>query len=103
MFSWEPVDLALRMGYRYQPTPVPRADGLLNVLDSDRHVVSFGAGVVLRCMDFLFHHPLLVDFWMQAHFLERGRTDKDELRSPVPDYEFSGYILGGGFNVTFQF
>ena len=52
-FEYRPIAnedhvLALRMGYYFDPSPLPIQDGVTNYLDPDRHVASMGLGYALK-------------------------------------------------------
>ncbi len=91
----ETLDVALRAGYAFEPTPVPEQTDVTNLLDSDRHLVS--AGVGLRCHELFgeaLPHPLRVDGYFQAQLLP-SRTHAKSADVPADD---AGYpeVRGGG-------
>jgi adenylate cyclase len=80
------LDLAARVGYAYEPTPVPRQTGLTSFADNDRHIVSFGAGLTLHDWLRVLPKPLHLDLALQLHDLVPRTTLK------------AAPFLGGGFS-----
>jgi long-chain fatty acid transport protein len=71
---------AFRLGYAYEPTPVPAQVALTSYLDADRHVLSGGFGVDLEP---LTHTPLRFDLYVRAHAMGGISFTKDP--SEIPD------------------
>src|SRR5262249_45565166 len=65
----EHLTLLGRLGYAFEPSPVPNQRGLTNFADADRHVASFGGGVELRELTHVLPKPLRVDVALQLHEL----------------------------------
>jgi len=65
----------LRIGFGYDPSPVPDQDGRTNHVDNDRFRTSLGArhGFVVA------ERTLEVSWFVQFHLLPERETDKDEL------------------------
>ena len=95
--------LTVRGGYSYQPSPVPDQRGITNYADSDKHVVSVGAGVNAFLPPNLLERPLHIDLVFQAQFLESRSVMKDDPEDPVGDYTFGGRILSGGIFIKHVF
>ena len=83
--------LAVRVGYAFIPTPVPKQSGDTNILDGDAHV--FGAGVGLSFLDPLevFSKPIHIDLAYQLRWVPERRADKAST-SDVPSYVYSANI-----------
>ncbi len=100
----------LRAGYRYRPTPAPRATGAFNYLDSDTHVL--GAGVSWRfgtLADRLQQQlarvnasevdtpgPLHIDLGLQCHLQNHRVALKTDRHDPVGDLEHGGQVWHAG-------
>ncbi|MCI0636500.1 MAG: outer membrane protein transport protein [Actinobacteria bacterium] len=120
--------LAVRLGYFFQPTPVPDQDvtgaNETNILDADKHVVSFGVGIYVwserdevetgengeKTVKTVPYTPFSVDLFVQYHILESTRTDKapnpeDGSFSPIvgTGYDVEGSILNVGVFMNFRF
>lgn len=70
---------SFRLGYAFEPTPVPPQVALSSYLDADRHVLSGGFGVDLEP---LTHTPLHLDLYVRAHALGRIAFTKDPAEIP---------------------
>jgi len=81
---------ALRLGYFFRPTPVPKQGGDTNILDGDTH--SFAAGLGFNFDDPLevFTKPVHVDLAYQFMWIPDRRADKGST-STVPSYVYGGY------------
>jgi long-subunit fatty acid transport protein len=94
------IDGYLRAGYFFEPTPVPEQTGRTNYLDSDRHVFSWGFGLLfneLFGLD-LTQKPVSFDVGIAYHWLpDRGNVKAPWVRTDNPG---SPEIVGSG-NVWF--
>lgn len=97
------VDLHVRCGYFYRPTPVPDQTGLTNFLDSDVHAPSAGLGITLKDLFRVITKPLSVDMHFQYQILTKRKTLKESPTNPVGDYETDGNILNVGATMTVRF
>ncbi len=70
---------AFRLGYAYEPTPVPAQVALSSFLDTDRHVLSGGFGLDLEP---LTHTPLHLDLYLRAHAMGGISFTKDPTQLP---------------------
>jgi hypothetical protein len=68
-------DFAGRLGYAFEPSPVPEQTGLTSFADNDRHVLTFGGSVALRELKVL-PKGLKLDVALQTHTLEPRLTAK---------------------------
>jgi long-subunit fatty acid transport protein len=84
-------DFAARLGYAFEPSPVPEQVGLTSFADNDRHILSFGGSFGLRGLSVL-PKGLKLDLAMQVHDLESRITAKTH---PFLGQGFSssGYML----------
>jgi len=115
----EPVaGFALRLGYYYQPTPIPEQDGPTTLVDLDKHVFSFGFGWTWYTKEERIRRadgdirieevevaPVSIDAFVQYHYLLEDDVEKeDPATSPVGGgYKASGSILNGGIQVILRF
>lgn len=91
------TSLALRAGYRFEPTPVPEQTGLSSLMDADRHVVGIGAGLRLEPTCQGRPHPVVRAWTLDAslvwHHLVPGETRKLDPASPGGDFTVDGEVL----------
>lgn len=89
--------LALRGGYRYEPTPVPEQTGLTSLMDANRHVIGLGAGLRLEPTCAGRPHPVVRAWTLDAslvwNHLSHRETRKDDPASPGGDFTVSGEVL----------
>jgi long-chain fatty acid transport protein len=96
-------ELPVRLGYVYERSPAPEQRGFTNLVDADRHVLSLGAGVLLRALEPLITGDLALDAMFSfSHFSERVH-EKDSLVDPVGDYRAGGYLLSGALTAEVRF
>ena len=92
------VDLFVRGGYFYDPSPVPGQKETTNYLDTDRHVFAASPGIVIKQFgSYVLKTPISIDLGFQYHHLvERvahKRPDVD-LRNPgYPKIGVSGSLF----------
>jgi long-chain fatty acid transport protein len=107
-----PVALTLRGGLGYEPSPVPRQDGVTNLADSDKWTLATGAGFALPLSD---RAAVQLDAHLQAHVLPPRRSakrvalvpDEDaatpglQTRNPgYPSFTAGGAALAWGLQLT---
>ncbi len=97
------VDLDVRCGYAYRPTPVRAQTGVTNFVDSDEHVPSWGVGVTIKDVFRVVTKPVSLDAHAQYHILTRRKTVKANPADPFGDYEAKGRILNVGATITVRF
>lgn len=98
-------EVAARVGYFYEPTPVPAATGVANYLDNDRHVLTVGGSVGGTFRG----SRIVLDLFAQAHLLTPRAAVKDATVTAMggnpgaPSIEHGGavYVLGTQIAVTF--
>lgn len=96
-------DIDVRAGYVYEKSPMPDQTGVTNFVDSDRHVVSVGAGIALKDLEPTIRGALHFDVFFQYSYLPERTTIKDSLVNPVGDYRARGQIFTAGANVEVAF
>ncbi len=101
------VQLALRAGYRYRPSPVPEQTGRAAFLDSNTHVFSGGFGLTFQnVIHRIMTEPFSLDLAVQYFHLE-DRTYVRDLLVAVSDrfgdVRFRGHVLSLQCTLTFRF
>jgi len=90
--------LKVQGGYYYEPSPVPDMNGAMNILDSDMHVVSAGAGLeyLLKGVD-----RVKVQTYFKVHFAEERvlHNTRDLLFGVI---RTGGEIYSTGISVSIQ-
>lgn len=104
------VDLLVRTGYSFDPSPVPNQRGVTNYLDTDRHIGALSLGWAVRGVgNHTFEAPMSLDLVGQAQLLtERVAYKNDDVDPGNPGYPkvgFSGvlYLVGATFSAEFDF
>ncbi len=110
-FTW-----AFRAGYAYEPSPAPMQTGVSNYIDNDRHLFSLGLGVTAGGK--YFENPMIIDIFLQEHYLKERKNDKDPLQLQDDDLTLPGFqsnnpgypssvssgdVLSTGITLTFTF
>ncbi len=96
-------ELALRGGYRYEPTPVPEQTGReTNFLDSDRHAVSLGTGFRLGGIAAVAG-GISLDLYGSVQALAPRSYRKADPTDPVGDMRLSGAVFDGGATMSLSF
>ncbi|MGZ3422089.1 MAG: OmpP1/FadL family transporter [Polyangiales bacterium] len=85
----------LRAGYAFEPTPLPKQHGPENLLDSSRHVLTAGAGIVGDPS-----LPFSIDIFGQLHILQTRTNEKD---NGDPTVTAGGTIVVVGATVGVKF
>ena len=83
------LDGFVRAGYSYEPSPVPEQTGRTNYMDADRHVFSWGGGLLLNRLfgKDLTETPISFDIGVAFHRLEDRKNVKGpNARSDNPGY-----------------
>jgi long-chain fatty acid transport protein len=92
---------AVRLGYFFEPSPVPEQKRASNLLDNDRHVFSAGAGYTFQDPLGIVREPLTLDVALQYIHMPSRRTEKDPGYSP--GFETEGHIVSATGNLTVRF
>jgi long-chain fatty acid transport protein len=80
-------DVFARVGYGFEPTPVPDQVGATNYLGADTHVISAGGGIDLRKR---LRAPLAVDLHVRGRFGGTQSAKKDPARLGDADPDLPG-------------
>lgn len=94
-------DWAVRLGYFFEPSPVPEQKRASNLLDNDRHVFSAGAGYTFQDPLGIVREPLTLDVAFQYVHMPDRRTWKENGFSP--DFETAGHMVSATGNLTVRF
>ncbi|MBI4816318.1 MAG: hypothetical protein HY791_08670 [Deltaproteobacteria bacterium] len=81
-----------RMGYAYQPSPVPSQTGKTNYLDGTKHVVSIGVGVETNSLSAVLPQPMSVDVSAAIIVLAPKAIEKANAADAVGDYRSGGRV-----------
>ncbi len=99
--------LLVRGGYGYIPTPFRKQDGLTNLLDADRNVISLGVGFDLRGESLWTGiSRLAIDLHAQVSLLRERAFEKTEFLPDNPGYPtvaLSGGTFSAGLSARFWF
>ncbi len=97
------VELPLRLGYVYEATPVPEQTGRTNFVDTDRHTVSFGTGVVLNAPFSVLQGHLRLDAHAALSVLPERVMRKANAADFIGDYRADGLMIAGGATLAASF
>lgn len=97
------LTVPVRAGYIYERSPVPDQTGVTNYVDTDRHVLSLGTGVVWREPGAVIPGNVRFDVHAQWSILPTRVTLKDNPADYVGDYRARGSILNVGATVSLGF
>lgn len=95
--------LAFRVGYHFDPTPVPAQSGLTNFIDASRHVAALGVGLTLRRLRAALPGTVSLDLHGALHLLPTRSIAKADPNDPVGDYLASGSVLNVGTTLAVGF
>ncbi len=97
------VQLPVRLGYAYEPSPVPDQVGISNLIDSDRHTLTVGAGITLNRLIEELPGAIHLDFHGAFTLLPARTVLKDNPADFMGDYSASGSVFGGGGSLKVVF
>ena len=96
--------LQARIGYGYEPSPIPPQEGETNLLGGSAHVLATGIGFDLRALDWA---ALRLDTHVRAQLLETQQDEKqlstlpdvrpDEPGRQIDNLGYPGFTAGGSF------
>jgi len=96
------IDIDLRAGYTYRPTPVTDYSTTLNFVDSNEHIISTGLGLTFKNLLKILPRPLSLDLYYKHHILER-RKIKRPVWDAIGNFEISGFIPHAGAVLVTRF
>ncbi len=97
------VDLKLRAGYGYEPSPAPEQKGPTNYIDNDKHLVTTGVGVGLFSNPKGGKRPVQLDVTGQTLILPSRKHIKSNPADQVGDIQSQGEIWTLCVNARFLF
>jgi len=97
------VELPIRLGYVFEPSPVPDQIGVTNLIDADRHSLTMGIGASLNRPVVELPGSVRLDLHAFWSFFPPRELLKDNPADFIGDYEASGQIFGGGGNLEVAF
>lgn len=97
------LEVRARGGYFYEATPVPNQLALTNLVDTDRHAFSIGAGIRLTDLRPLLPGFLQLDVHFQYSLFPERIMTKASWLDPVGDYRASGHLYAGGATLEVGF
>jgi long-subunit fatty acid transport protein len=97
------VEIPLRAGYVYERSPVPPQTGLTNFVDTDRHTISVGTGVILNAPGKELAGSLRLDVHAQWSVLPTRVTEKASAADFIGDYTADGSMFGLGTTLSAVF
>jgi len=92
----------VRLGYFYEPSPVPEQIRVSNYIDNDRHVFSLGIGFAFRDPLKIIRFPWNLNLMAQYMVLPTRKTSKEPGYGPA-DFESSGDLYSVGADLSFRF
>jgi long-chain fatty acid transport protein len=95
--------LALRAGYVFEDTPIPTQTDFTNLVDSDHHVLSVGAGLRIDDLEPAIGGFVQVETHLSVTYLPEREHVKESLVDPVGDYRAGGHVLAGGVTAELVF
>lgn len=95
--------LAFRLGYHFDPTPVPSQAGVTNFIDASRHVAAFGLGLTLHRLGALLPGTISLDVHAAMQLLSSRSIVKADPNDPVGDYVATGNVLNVGTTLAVGF
>jgi long-chain fatty acid transport protein len=97
------LHLPLRVGYLYEHSPVPDQTGITNYVDTHRHAISAGTGLIWEEPGAVLPGDLRLDFHGQFSILPTRVTKKDSPADYIGDYRAKGTILSAGATLSVGF
>jgi long-chain fatty acid transport protein len=94
------LDLVLRSGYAFEPSPVPSQSGLTSFADNDRHIFALGGGIKFHAFEPVLTRPVALDVAIQWHHLVERLTVKDQAVFPGGAFSSGGNILRGSVTLS---
>ncbi|MBI4209257.1 MAG: outer membrane protein transport protein [Deltaproteobacteria bacterium] len=97
------AQIDLRLGYYFQPSPVPEQTGELNFIDHDTHTFSAGLGITGINFTEILPAPVSLDVHGTYTLFPREEAKKSAATDPVGSWEAEGDIIGVGTTLTLRF
>jgi long-chain fatty acid transport protein len=97
------VDLLLRTGYAFEPTPAPDQPAGTNYVDSHKHIVSAGVGLEWRNWSPHVAAPVSIDVGAQWIRLNQREYLKTSAADIVGDYRADGSLISIAGTIRWRF
>ncbi|MCB9729344.1 MAG: outer membrane protein transport protein [Deltaproteobacteria bacterium] len=97
------VALKVRGGYFFEPTPARPQPGVTAYLDSRKHGLSAGLGLVFKETAKVFPEPIELDFGSQLLWMHRRAFEKDDPADALGDVVIRGRYVGASTNLKLLF
>lgn len=97
------LELRARAGYFYESSPVPNQMGAYNLIDTDRHAFSVGAGLALLDLEPTVDGFITLDAHFQWSILPQRLMIKESLVDTYGDYRADGQIFAAGLTAELGF
>ena len=97
------LQLELRGGYAYEPSPAPAQVGRTSYADSDKHSLSAGLGLTLHILESILPEPIQLDLAGQLVYLPTSLTLKSDPADPTGDFTAGGWWAGGAMTLRLLF
>ena len=97
------MEVMVRGGYVYEPSPVSWQLGETNFIDNDKHTVSLGGGLILREVTEVLLRPMSIDLGLAMTMLEPQLHSKISPSDSVGSYRSSGRIVTGSISTRWHF
>lgn len=102
--EWRPhAEWAVRAGYVFRPTPLPRPIYQTNTLDATAHQVSLGGGFKFSDPTRMARSPLHVGLGLQMTILQRRVIEKAPDGTPDGAYAFGGIVWNATLDLRHDF
>lgn len=102
--EWRPdAAWAVRAGYFYRPTPLPRPIYQTNIFDASAHVLSLGGGFMFRDPTRMARSPLRIDLGIQLTVLHDRTIHKAADGTPDGSYRMGGSIWNATLDLRHDF
>lgn len=93
---------AVRGGYFFRPTPVPRQIGDTNLLDGDTHGISLGAGFNFDDPLEVFQRPIHIHLAAQRLIIPERVAEKPAA-NVLPSYAYGGHVNNVSAALRYEF
>jgi long-subunit fatty acid transport protein len=102
--KFEPhVQLDLRAGYAYEPSPAPDQPGVTSYVDNNKHTVGYGIGLTFHDWNPWVEAPVSLDLAGQVIVMEERTYQKDDPTHVIGDFTSSGLLATFSATVRWRF
>ncbi len=97
------LDLFVRAGAYYEPSPAPTQTGVTNFVDGDKVGFGFGLALGFRDLSDAFPRPFWLDLGVSYIAMLERTHDKVDPADPTGDYTSGGHFVGFSSSLRFEF